>query len=59
MLLLLDRCSVVTVHKVTWAEVKIFFEVANGDDVAFNTRCAAEAARELSEGNLHMNIVAK
>ena len=58
LLLLLDRLSLVTVHKITWEEVKRFFESTRGDDAAFNTHCAAEAARELNEGNLHMKNVA-
>ena len=58
LLLLLDRRSLVTVHKVTWAEVKRFFESTRGDDAAFNTHCAAEAAGELNKGNLHMKNVA-
>ena len=45
LILLLDRLSLVTVHKITWEEVKIFFESTRGDDAASNTRCAAEAAR--------------
>ena len=58
LIFLLDRLSRVTVHKVTWAEVKKFFESTRGDDAAFNTHCAEEAARELNEGNLHMKNVA-
>ena len=58
LLLLLDRLSLVTVRKITWEEVKRFFESTRGDDAAFNTHCAAEAARELNEGNLHMKNVA-
>ena len=58
LLLLLDRLSLVTVHKVCWAEVKRFFESTHGDDAAFNIRCAAEAARELNAGNLQMKNVA-
>ena len=57
-MLLLDRLSRVTVHKVTWAEAKRFFESTRGDDAAFNTHCAAEAAGELNKGNLHMKNVA-
>ena len=45
-------------HNVAWAEVKIFFESLRGDDAAFNTHCAAEAAGELNKGNLHMKNVA-
>ena len=58
LIFLLDRLSRVTVHKVTWAEVKRFFESTRGDDAAFNTHCAEEAARELNQGNLHMKNVA-
>ena len=58
LILLLDRLSLVTVHKITWEEVKIFFESTRGDDAAFNTHCAAAAARELNECNLHMKNVA-
>ena len=47
-----------TVHKITWEEVMRFFESTRGDDAAFNTHCAEEAARELNEGNLHMKNVA-
>ena len=57
-ILLLDRLSRVTVHNVTWAEVERFFESMRGDDAAFNTHCAAEAAGELNKGNLHMKNVA-
>ena len=57
-LLLLDRLALVTVHKACWAEVKRFFESNRGDDAAFNTRCASEAARELNECNLRMKNVA-
>ena len=56
--LLLNRLSRVTVHNVAWAEVKRFFESMRGDDAAFNTHCAAEGARELNKGNLHMKNVA-
>ena len=58
LLLLLDRLSLVTVHMITWEEVKRFFESTRGDDSAFNTHCAEEAARELNQGNLHMKNVA-
>ena len=57
-LLLLDRLALVTVHKACWAEVERFFESNRGDDAAFNTRCASEAARELNECNLRMKNVA-
>ena len=56
--LLLDRLSLVTVHKITWEEIKKFFESTLGDDAAFNTHCAEEAAREPNQGNLHMKNVA-
>ena len=58
LLLLLDRLSLVTVHKITWEEVKRFFESTRGDDAAFNAHCAEEAAREFNQGNLHMKNVA-
>ena len=58
LLLFLDRRSLVTVHKITWEEVKRFFGSTRGDDAAFNTHCAAEAAGELNKGNLHMKNVA-
>ena len=58
LIFLLDRLSRVTVHKVTWAEIKRFFASTRGDDAAFNTHCAAEAAGYLNEGNLHMKNVA-
>ena len=57
-ILLLDRLPSVTVHNVAWAEVKRFFESMRGDDAAFNIHCAAEAARELKKGNLHMKNIA-
>ena len=57
-LVLLDRLALVTVRKACWAEVKRFFKSNRGDNSAFNTRCASEAARELSECNLHMKNVA-
>ena len=57
-LILLDRLALVAVHKACWAEVERFFESTCGADAAFNTFCAAEAARELNQGNLHMKNVA-
>ena len=45
LIFLLDRLSRVTVHNLTWVEVKRFFESTRGDDAAFNTHCAEEAAR--------------
>ena len=56
--LLLDRLSLVTVHNIAWEEVKRLFESMRGDDAAFNTHCAAEAARELNKGKLHMKNIA-
>ena len=58
LLLLLDRLALVTVRKVCWADAQRFFESTHGDAAAFNIRCAAEAARELNEGNLHMKDAA-
>ena len=57
LLLLLDRLSLVTVHKITWEEVKSFFESTHGEDAAFNTHCAEAAARELDIGNLLLKKV--
>ena len=36
--------------KVTWAEVKRYFETTHGDDAHFNTGCAGEADLELEKG---------
>ena len=58
LLFLLDELAFVAVHKACWAEVERFFESNRGDDAAFNTRCASEAARELNECNLRMKNVA-
>ena len=58
LVLLLDRLALVTVYKITWGEVKRFFESTRGEDAAFNMYCAEEAARELNQGNLHMKNVA-
>ena len=58
LLLLLDRPSLVTVHGITWEEVKRFFESTRGDDAACNAHWAAEAARDLNKGNLHMKNLA-
>ena len=46
--------------KVCWADAKRVFQSASGDGAAFNSRCAAEPARELKENDLHMkNAVAE
>jgi len=58
LMLLLERLPRVTAHNVTWAEVKRFFEYMRGDDAAFHTHCAAEAARELNKGRPHMKNIA-
>ena len=58
LLILLDRLALETVHKACWAEVKIFFESASGDDAAFRNECAAESARKVHESNLHLKNVA-
>ena len=58
LVIFLDELSRVSVQNATLAEVKIFFESTRGDDAAFNTHCAEEAARELNQGNLHMKNVA-
>ena len=42
---LLDRFSLETVSKITWDEVKRFFESTCDDDRGFNVNCAKEAAR--------------
>ena len=55
--MLLDQLALVTVQKITWEEVKRFFESTRGQNAAFNTHSAKEADRELNQGKLRMKEV--
>ena len=56
---LMDKLPRATVAKVTWAEVKRYFETTHGDDAHLNTGCVGEAEVELEKGQQQVNTIAK